>query len=158
MSKYLVEQLKVVRNQMIEYVQTIPQEQWEVIPAGLNNNTKWNVGHMYIISERLAFQLPGEKIHIPEHFPELFNPRTSPENWHVEPPAKDELIGLLKEQAIRLEALLAKIEEPLKKPYQTSTGFKMATVAECLSFNLFHEGMHFAAIKNIKQLLAAAES
>jgi uncharacterized membrane protein len=126
----------------------------EVVPAGLNNNIKWNLGHVYIVLEKFAFQLTGEKVNIPDTFPELFNPGTSPEDWSIKSPKKDELITLLNEQIVKVESLLSeRMDEPIKEMYNTSTGLQINKVNECLSFCLYHEGMHFGVIKNINQLL-----
>jgi hypothetical protein len=107
MSYDLVQQLKFVRKCTIDYVKNMNVNRLEVVPAGLNNNIKWNLGHVYIVFEKFAFQLTGEKVNIPDTFPELFNPGTSPEDWSIESPKKDELITLLNEQIVKVESLLS---------------------------------------------------
>lgn len=154
MSYYLFQQLKFVRKATIDYVRSVNENRMKVVPAGLNNNIMWNLGHIYMVTEKFAFQLTGEKTTVPNHFPELFNPGTSPKDWSTETPTREELIILLNEQIQRIEAILSqRIEEPIQEIYKSSTGLQIGSVAECLSFCLYHEGMHFGAIKGINQCL-----
>ncbi|WP_017473122.1 DinB family protein [Amphibacillus jilinensis] len=154
MSHYLFQQLKFVRKATIEYVKGVNENRLEVVPAGVNNNIKWNLGHIYMVTEKFAFQLTGEKVTVPDKFPELFNPGTSPKDWSIETPTKEELIALLNEQMLRMDAILSeRLDEPIKEIYNSSTGLQISSVVECLSFCLYHEGMHFGAIKSINQCL-----
>ena len=67
-------------------------------------------------------------------------------------PSLGDIILLLSKQNDRVEHTLAhRLEEALEKPFVTSSGLELLTVKECLSFCLYHEGMHFAKIKAIKQ-------
>ncbi|MFA9455144.1 DinB family protein [Halalkalibacter sp. AB-rgal2] len=160
MSHYLFQQLKFVRKATIDYVKGVNESRMEVVPAGVNNNIKWNLGHIYVVTEKFALQLTGEKVTVPDKFPELFNPCTSPKDWSsIDIPMKEELIILLNEQIVNVESLLSeRIGEPIKQIYNTSTGLQISNVAECLSFCLYHEGMHFGAIKGINQQLQNKES
>ncbi|WP_117170053.1 DinB family protein [Paraliobacillus sediminis] len=151
MSHYLIQQSKFVRKATIEYVKEVNENRLEIIPAGLNNNIKWHLGHIYTVTEKFAFQLTGKKATVPADFPKLFNPGTSPKDWSVKSPAKEELIFLLNEQIVKMETLSKEIELPIKKVYNTSTGLRISSVAACLSFCLYHEGMHFGVIKTINQ-------
>ncbi len=158
MNHYLFEQLKFARNSTTEYTKKVHENRLEVVPEGLNNNIKWNLGHIYMVMEKFAFQLTDEKTKIPINFPELFNPGTSPEIWFVERPTLEELLVLISEQTKRMEETLSeRLEEPLKEIYYSSTGLQINSVQECLSFCLYHEGMHFAAIKSINQQLQNRE-
>ncbi|RKL65742.1 hypothetical protein CR203_19020 [Salipaludibacillus neizhouensis] len=153
MSHYLIEQFKFARMSAINYVKDLNGNQVEAVPTGLNNNIKWNLGHQYVVVEKFAFLLTGEKAKIPANFQKLFNPGTSPKDWSMESPKKDELIALLTEQMKKVESLLSdRLEDPIENVYKTSTGLEISSVGGCLSFCLYHEGMHFGAIKHIKQL------
>ncbi|MDA7028328.1 DinB family protein [Bacillus sp. CLL-7-23] len=154
MGHYLFQQLRFAREATIEYVKGIDEKQLEIVPEGLNNNIKWNIGHIYMVMEKFAFQLTGEKAVVPNHFPELFNPGTSPKDWAIETPTIEELNVLLNVQQERMEANLSeRLAQPLQEIYHSSTGLQISSIAECLSFCLYHEGMHFGAIKGIHQRL-----
>lgn len=154
MSHDLIEQFRFVRQCTVNYVNRIEEHKMEAVPAGLNNNIKWNLGHIYVSAEKIIFQLTGEQASIPEKFSAYFGMGTSPASWSEEPPTKEELIELLNQQLIKVEALMEhRIEEPLQEAYRTSTGLLISSVAACISFCLYHEGMHFAAIKSMYQQL-----
>jgi len=73
----------------------------------------------------------------------------------MERPTLVELLNLLILQNQRLNLVLPKkLGEKSLQPYITSTGLKLTYVDEFLSFCLYHEGMHYNAIKNIKYLLS----
>lgn len=147
-------QFNFVRENTLNYVREIDDHWMEVVPRGLNNNIKWNLGHIYLISEKLAFQLTGEVGNSPKELQELFNSGTSPKEWKKEIPKKQEVLQLLREQLVRVESLLIdRTEDKLEKPYTTSTGLELVTIGDCISFCLYHEGMHFSTIKNINQIL-----
>ncbi|WP_208589646.1 DinB family protein [Gracilibacillus suaedae] len=155
MSHYLVDQIKFVRNSTLNYVKDINERYLDVIPVAMNNNIRWNLGHIYLVTEIFAFQLTGEETNIPTDFPELFKPGTSPRDWSIEAPGKEELLFLLNEQRIKVESLSTeRIEESIKEVYTTSTGLEINKVKECLSFCLYHEGMHFGGIKSIYQQIS----
>ncbi|WP_100406986.1 DinB family protein [Bacillus solitudinis] len=154
MEHYIFKQLRFVREQTIGHVAEMNDEKSLIIPKGFNNNIKWNLGHIYIAQEKFAFHFIGEKLIIPAHFPELFSPGTNPNNWGAQVPSIHELIQLLTNQVNRVEkGLELRMKETVEEPYTTSMGLTLSTVEEFLSFCLYHEGMHFDAIKSIKRLI-----
>lgn len=154
MSEYVLEQLKFVRNQTINFVSKLNDQDAQIIPIGLNNNIKWNLGHIYVVQERFAFLQTGREVNMPESFESLFAPGTKPVNWGSDVPEMADLLKLLTEQMTRIETKLPIVlKEEVKQPYVTSKGLKLTTVEQFLSFCLYHEGMHFAAIKNILSLI-----
>ncbi|RIX52155.1 DinB family protein [Paenibacillus nanensis] len=158
MGNYLFKQLRFVRTNTVQRVKDMSMEKACIVPRGFNNNVLWNLGHILFVHERFSFALINEKMELPNHFAELFAPGTKPENGGTPLPELDEIIFLLSNQMDRIEQSLEnRLEEQLEKPYVTSTGLEISTIKECLSFCLYHEGMHFAAIKSIKQQLGKEE-
>jgi hypothetical protein len=155
MESYIFTQLRFVREQTLKAVNDVSDEKSVVVPRGSNNNIKWNLGHMYVTLERFAFQYIGETMHVPDHFMELFKTGSKPAEWgDLTLPSMSELIGLLEEQTERVIRLLTpRLREAVEPPYTTSTGITLASVEQFLTFNLYHEGMHFDAIKAIKRLI-----
>ncbi|WP_235816544.1 DinB family protein [Bacillus massilinigeriensis] len=146
-------QLFFVRKNTISYVKDLSENVLKIVPLGLNNHIKWNLGHIYVISEKFCFTLTREETKLPANFNKLFDPGTSPSHWEIDPHEKNELIYLLNEQISRIESVLSgRMEEKIKQPYTTSTGLELVTIGELISFCLYHEGMHFGAIKNIHNL------
>lgn len=154
MSNFVVDQLGFVRRQTVDYVRSISDSDAEIIPAGLKNNMIWNLGHMYVVFEKFAFQLTGEETKYPANFNTMFNPGTKPSDWDIKPPTKSQIINLLTEQMDRVESVLSsKLKEEINPHYKSSTGFTCTTVEQLLGFLIYHEAMHFATIKNIKSIV-----
>lgn len=152
MGNYLFKQLRFVRGNTIKHVTGMSEEETRTVPRGFNNNILWNLGHILLVHEKFSFALTNEKMELPKHLAELFSPGTKPENWGTQVPSLDEIFLLLSKQIDRIEQTLEhRLEEDLEKPFVTSAGLELSTVKECLSFCLYHEGMHFATIKAIKQ-------
>ncbi|MBY0011768.1 DinB family protein [Paenibacillus typhae] len=154
MSKFVTDQLEFVRRQAVDYVRNINDSVSEIIPTGLKNNIKWNLGHMYVIHEKFAFQLTGEETKFPSNFSKLFDSGTKPSDWNIEPPTLSQLINLLTEQNGRVESILSnKLKEEINPHYKSSTGLIFTNVEQLLGFLIYHEAMHFATIKNIKSII-----
>ncbi|CAM3989798.1 DinB family protein [Saccharibacillus endophyticus] len=154
MSNFVMDQLKFVRLQTIEYVKGMDDSTTEIIPIGLKNHIKWNLGHMYVIHEKFAFQLAGQDTQYPANFNKLFDPGTKPSDWDIEPPTLSRLLDLLTEQMQRVEEVLSsKLNEDIHSPYKSSTGLTFTTVEQLLGFLIYHEAMHFATIKNMKSII-----
>ncbi|WP_025677222.1 DinB family protein [Paenibacillus massiliensis] len=154
MSNFVVDQLGFVRRQAVDYVRSISESAAEIIPAGLKNNIKWNLGHMYVVHEKFAFQLTGEETKYPFNFSKLFDPGTKPSDWDIKSLTMSQIIDLLTEQIERVESVLSsKLKEEIKPHYKSSTGLTYTTVEQLLGFLIYHEAMHFATIKNIKSII-----
>ena len=154
MKHYVVKQLRFVRENTLNQVVGMKEEETLFIPKGFNNNIKWNLGHIYLIQEKFGFQIIGEETKLPNNFMELFGTGTKPVDWRNQVlPTTDELIQLLINQLERIEKNLDGRLEGEIVPYTTSTGLSLSTVKELISFCLYHEGMHFNAIKSIKRMI-----
>lgn len=158
MEHFLFKQLETVRKQTLKAAEGVTEELADRIPEGFRNSIRWNLGHIYSVLERFAFQYIGLPLHMPEGFKERFESGTSPLTSTAEGPAPtlSELETLLRDQHRRIrEALEHRMQEEITPPYTTSAGFTLATTEQFLTFNLYHEGMHVSVIKLYKKLLNA---
>jgi uncharacterized damage-inducible protein DinB len=152
MVNYLFKQLRFVRGQTLKQINGMSEEETRTVPRGFNNNILWNLGHILLVHEKFSFALTNEKMELPKHFAELFAPGTKPENWGTQVPKLDEIALFLSKQIDRIEQILEhRLEDNLEHPFVTSAGLELSSVKECLSFCLYHEGMHFATIKALEQ-------
>jgi hypothetical protein len=157
MEHFLFKQMVFVRSQTIKMMEGVTEEIADRIPEGFRNSIRWNLGHIYVVLERFAFQYIGLPQHLPNGFKEQFEYGTSPSNKPVSIPVPtlQELAILLKEQQERIrEALAHRLQDKIVPPYTTSTGITLETPEQFLSFNLYHEGMHLSVIKLYKSLLS----
>ncbi|RAP73696.1 DinB family protein [Paenibacillus montanisoli] len=157
MEHFLFTQLKFVRSQTLKLMDGITEETADRIPDGFRNSIRWQLGHIYVVLERFAFQYIGLPLNRPDGFKELFEFGSSPLNWPegAAVPTLEELKGLLASQLGRIEeALTVRLREKVPQPYTTSSGITLGSPEEFLSMNLYHEGMHLSVIKLYKVLLA----
>jgi hypothetical protein len=152
MVNYLFKQLRFVRGQTLKQINGMSEEETCTVPRGFNNNILWNLGHILLVHEKFSFALTNEKMELPKHIAEMFAPGTKPENWGTQVPRLDEIVHLLSKQIDRIEQILEhRLEDNLEQPFVTSAGLELSSVKESLSFCLYHEGMHFATLKALKQ-------
>ncbi|MFC7395406.1 DinB family protein [Scopulibacillus cellulosilyticus] len=144
-------QLETVRNSTLDLLESIPESDWDVIPQGFRNNIRWNAGHIVTILDLFASGLRSISPNLPERYLAYFAKDTSPADWTDQPPAKEEIIQLLKEQPgwIRT-ACEGKLDEKLPKPFK---GFE--TIGEVLSFGIFHDGLHTGIINAQSKVIKA---
>lgn len=156
MEQFLFNQLAFVRNQTLNLLEGITEEMADQIPDGFRNSIRWNLGHIYVVEERFAFQYLGLPQNLPEGFKEQFEYGTTPLNAHqFRVPTLKELEDLLKEQQLRIqEKLVDLLEVKIDPSYTTSAGMTLETPKQFLTFILYHEGMHFSVIKLYKSLLS----
>lgn len=155
MGQYLFEQLAIVRRGTLKVASGVMEELADRIPDGFRNSIRWNLGHVYVVLERFAFQYIGLPLHLPDGFKERYEYGTSPLTCEVSAPAPTmaELEKLLGEQAGRIqEALRDRLQEKVT-PYTTSIGAKLESPEQFLSLALFHEGLHLSVIKIYKSML-----
>ena len=153
MNNFILDQLNFIRRQTINYVKDMSDNKVQVIPTGLNNNIIWNLGHIYVVLEKFAFQLSEEPTKYPVNMNKLFDPGTQPSTWDMEAPTISQIVYLLSEQMERIELTLPdKMKNEIPTPYKSSTGLTFNTVEQLMGFCIYHEAMHFAVIKNINAL------
>jgi len=158
MSHYLFNQLTTAREVTLRAIEGVTEEMADRIPEGFRNHIRWNLGHLYVVQERFAFQYVGLPLQLPDGFKEMFEYGTSPLNWpdNVTPPTLPELEALLRGQSQRIQdALNNRLHEEVVPPYTTSAGFVLGSLEQLLNFNFYHEGLHVSIIRMYKKLLAA---
>jgi len=155
LSTYLFDQLTFVRGQTLKALEGVSEATANVVPEGFRNSILWHAGHIYVVHERFAFVLQGKEAKLPPAYTASFGMGTSPASWTKRPPALAEIREMLREQQARVEQTWqGKLQEGAPEPYTTSAGMTLATTEAFLNFTLYHEGMHFQAIKMYKMLLS----
>ena len=153
MKNFLFDQLEVVRGNTIKAVNGISENQANYIPEGFNNNILWNLGHIYLVQEKFAFNFIPEPMHVPDGFTELFDRGSKPSEWKLQPPTLTEMVNILEDQTKRIKKVLAeRLEEVVANPFVMPTGLTLKTVEEFLTFSMYHEGMHVQTIRILEKL------
>ncbi|MEH7887324.1 DinB family protein [Bacillus sp. JJ1609] len=145
----LFNQLESYRNYILGVVENLSEQEAEFIPAGFNNNIRWNLGHIYLDQFMWIQAVTKEKVPVAEQFHEWFGYGSSPANFTSETPSLEELRILLKEQPSKIkEDYGDRLEEEFPP-----TEMGMHTIEQVLTRTIFHEGMHLQTILDIKKLL-----
>src|SRR6185437_7818224 len=105
------------------------EEEWDTQPSGFNNTIRWNVGHIFVLTETLVQRALPDYEPVNSEWIPLFVPGTSPANWEVEPPSNEELLAALQEQPERiLSVLQGKLSNSISEPMHIGKMHTMETV------------------------------
>ncbi|WP_227002635.1 DinB family protein [Salicibibacter kimchii] len=149
----LFQQIDMIRQNTLNEMEGLSEQQADQMPAGFNNTIRWNLAHIYTVQNLLLSNYGGKNIETPSRYPELFAPGTKPADWEGEVPTLDEIKQHLENQPAKLkETLSGQLDNKAAKPFMS-----LPTVGEILNFTLYHEGMHVGVIKGIKKANSGAE-
>ncbi|OCA89527.1 DinB family protein [Pradoshia sp. D12] len=149
----LFKQLADYRHELLVAVDSMNEDEVNIVPEGFRNNIRWNLGHVYLDQYLWIQHLTKEPIILPNHFNEWFGYGTSPEDWRGEVPKLDYLKRLLAVQPFMIRDLYG---ERLEEEYSvTESG--MFTVEQVLVRTIFHEGIHLGNILALKKLVTSQE-
>ena len=145
----LFKQLETYREDILNSLDGISAELAEMVPNNFNNNIRWNMGHIYLDQYLWIENLTKEKTEVPDIFHKWFGYGTTPVHFSTETPSYMELKKLLKVQPIKL---MENYGQRLEEEYPP-TEMGMRTIEQVLIRTIFHEGIHFQAINDIKKCL-----
>lgn len=149
MDSFIFSLIEQNRNQTLNVVSQVTEQQADVIPVGFNNNIRWHLGHILTIHERLAFRLIGEPLDLPDELMNLFLNGTRPADWTISPPDLQTLIQRLEEQPERIRTRLqGRLQDELTFPFK-----EFNRLAEVLVFSIGHEATHNGFMMALKKLL-----
>jgi hypothetical protein len=144
--------LRKSRALVLKELDGLTLDQIHVIPAGFKNNIAWNVAHLVVTQQLLHYKLSGLNCLCPDNLIETHKKGTSPTKIFTEEEfneVKELLIGL---PDTLEEDFEAGIFENYNE-YPTSTGFVLDSMEAAVSFNNFHEGIHYGIIRAIKKFI-----
>ncbi|MAU71349.1 MAG: damage-inducible protein DinB [Pseudozobellia sp.] len=140
------------RKHLYKILTETPKEKLLKIPEGFRNNIWWNIAHVVVTQQLLAYKLSGLQMRIPEALVEKFKKGTVPDGT-----ATDEEI---KEIGAFLISTIEWLEEDYENglfesynSYTTSVNVTLKNIDDALAFNLFHEGLHRGAILALQKLV-----
>ncbi|MDF1508557.1 DinB family protein [Robertmurraya sp. DFI.2.37] len=145
----LFNQLEAYRTLTLKTVEDISEEQAELIPNGFNNNIRWNLGHIYLDQYLWIQDVTKENANLPAVFQNSFGFCTSPSDFTWETPSTQDLKILLKNQPSEIKKLYG---ERLEEEFEP-TDMGMYTIEQVLIRTIFHEGIHYQAILDMKKFL-----
>lgn len=144
--------LRKSRALLLKEVEGLTLEEIHKIPDGFKNNIAWNVAHLVVTQQLLHYKLSGLNCLCPDDLIEAHKKGTSPTKVFTEEEfeeVKELLIGLPDTLEEDFEAgIFQNFNE-----YPTSTGFVLNSMEAAISFNNFHEGIHYGIVRSIKKFL-----
>ncbi|MGJ8759963.1 DinB family protein [Polaribacter sp. AHE13PA] len=144
--------LRTSRTLVLKELEGLTLEQLHITPAGFKNNIAWNVAHLVVTQQLLNYKLAGLNCLCPDELIEDYKKGTVPTKTFTEEEfeeVKELLLGL---PDTLQEDYEAGIFENFAE-YPTSTGFVLNSIESAISFNNFHEGIHYGIIRSIKKFL-----
>lgn len=145
----LFHQLKSYRNATLSILEDVSEEDAEIIPPRFNHNIRWNLGHIYLDQYLWIETQTKEIANVPPEFNTWFGHGTSPVHFNSETPSYNELKILLANQ---IDEIKNKYGGKLEIEY-SPTEMGMNTIEQVLIRTIFHEGIHFQNILNLKKFL-----
>ena len=151
----ILKQFDMTRDTLMKSVQTVSEDEADIMPHGFSNTIRWQLGHILFATDRL-FSLVHSSSHLPAHYSERFKSGTSPKEWGTDIPSLRELFGELERQkAMVRETFASRIGQMLETPYRINAygGHEFHSVGEILNFLIFHEAMHMGYINAMKRMI-----
>ncbi|MGP4081546.1 DinB family protein [Pseudalkalibacillus sp. R45] len=153
MSNALLSMATSVRQMVIQQVQSIPEELFDVQPDPFNNTIRWNVGHIAFVNEYFLSLGLSIDSRLPDHYAQLFKPGTQPDDWSDIPPTKEELLQNLTRQLSSYSDIDPSVFDKQMDPPIDLGPLKLETFGEVFNFATVHESMHFSSISSLLKVL-----
>lgn len=140
------------RTLILKEIDGLSIEQLHKIPDGFKNNIAWNLAHLVVTQQLLHYQFADLNCLVPDDLIEQHKKGTFPTKIFTEEEFEEvkELFEALPETLI--EDFEAGIFEKYNT-YPTSTGIVLDSIEKAITFNNFHEGIHYGIIRAIKKFI-----
>ncbi|MFV0539911.1 MAG: DinB family protein [Aestuariibaculum sp.] len=138
--------LEKTRDFFNHYLEKLSLDDLNKIPDGFNNNIIWNIGHIVVTQQLLAYKLSDLPIKVSNELIEKYKKGTKPDG-KVNQKEVDEIKALL---FSTYKALVEDYNNDLFKTFSqytvSTTGNTLTNIDEALAFIIFHEGMHLGYV------------
>ncbi len=147
----VIHHIRVIFSKIIEETSL---EDLNKIPKDFNNNIIWNIAHVVVSEQLLAYKLSGLSSTLSDEMINKYRKDTKPES-DVTQEDVNEIKGLLFSTIAKTEADYSKGVFKTYNAYTVSTtGNTLTNIDDALQFILAHEGIHYgyvlALLKAIK--------
>ncbi|WP_116523815.1 DinB family protein [Seonamhaeicola aphaedonensis] len=144
-----LEILQKTRKSFKKIIENTSLESLNKIPEGHRNNIIWNIGHILVTEQLLAYKLSGLPTMVSDILIDKYRKGTTPEG-PVTQDEVDEINGLLE---VSLEKTIENYKKGVFKNFNeytvSTTGNTLTDIDESLQFILFHEGMHLGIVMSL---------
>ena len=140
------------RKSLVKILDGMSEESMLKIPETHRNSVFWNVAHLMVTQQLLAYKLSGLPLNIEDSFDE----RYAKGSEATEAVATEDII-FVKENLVLLSE---KVEQDFSaglfktyKSYMTSTGIELTSIEGAMKFSSFHDGIHLGVVLSLKKLV-----
>jgi len=143
---------KTSRKVLSHFLDTIPTEKLNKIPEGFNNNIIWNIAHIIVVQQMLAYKLSGLPMLVSDEMVAKYMRGTKP-SQDVSQSEIDEIKFLLFETINKTEVdFNAGIFQNFQE-FTSLSGFTMRNIDDALCFNYYHEAVHTGMIMSLMKFV-----
>ncbi|WP_203256481.1 DinB family protein [Hyunsoonleella ulvae] len=149
--------LNNTRSILKQIIENNTLEDLNKVPQGFNNNIIWNIGHVLVSEQLLAYKLSGLDTSLTDEMINTYRKDSKPKG-NISQTEIDEIKSLL---LPTIEKTKKDYNDTIFKNYNaytvSTTGNTLNNIDEALQFIVIHEGLHYGyvlallkAIKNSK--------
>ena len=150
---FTLEVLTNTRKFFNKFLENMSLKDLNTIPTGFNNNIIWNIGHIVVTQQLLAYKLSGLPMMVSKSFISKYMKDTKPEG------------DVAQSEVDEIKELLFTTIEKTKDDYNknvfnkfnaytvSTTGNTLTNIDESFEFILFHEGMHLGYIMALSRAI-----
>lgn len=143
---FTLEVLPKTRKSFIKIIESISLDDLNKIPKGFNNNIIWNIGHIVVSQQLLAYKLSGLPMMVSDELVGKYRKDSKPEG------------AVSQEEVNEIKDLLMTTIDKTKVDYSnhvfknyneytvSTTGNTLTNIDEAFEFILFHEGIHLGYV------------
>ena len=134
-------------------IESCTLEQLNKIPQGFKNNIIWNVGHIVVTQQLLAYKLSGLSMMVTDEMVQKYQKGTAPQG-SVSQEEVDAIKNLLFNTITKTQEDLDNGLFQNYNEYTVSTAnFTLKNINDAIQFNNFHEGIHIGVILQLRKFL-----
>jgi len=140
------------RKVLAEMLKNYTLEQLNKIPDGFSNNIIWNIAHIIVVQQLLAYKLSGLPAMVSDEMISKYQKGTKPERDLTQEEV-DEIQGLLfdtiNQTKIDFNSLIFKNFHE----FTNNMGFAIRNIEDAIAYNYYHEAMHLGIIMSIRKFV-----
>lgn len=144
--EFTFEVIKNLRKMFKNILESTSLEELNKIPSGFNNNIIWNIAHIVVSEQLLAYKLSGLETNVPDELINAYRKDTKPEG-SVTQEIVDQITSLLLSTINQTKEDYSNGVFKNYTPYTVSTtGNTLNTIEDAISFIAIHEGIHYGYV------------
>ena len=149
--KDALEIIRKTRAGFIGMTKNLSIEQMNLVPEGFSNNIIWNFGHIIVVQQGLCYGLAGLPQNVDKSLVDKFKKGSIP-NMFI---SADEFEQLKALSVSLIDTFKQDIEKDIfpknYHPFMTLLGVKIDNLEQAVTFNAYHEGVHYGYAMSLKR-------